>query len=159
MFYSYIILQSILIVSAIVLFMLSMERNLDFSCKGNNTYQKNINGENINITTSISVNFFSDKKIHTIVHGIIRNNQGAYTINREYDYSYRALDTKKGRYILTLNSIVKSTNDNDKDNVVSNFLFGGETTDINIKINKISNNVLIIGNVFSPIFSCTVTKN
>ncbi|EMP6174901.1 hypothetical protein R9D66_004251 [Citrobacter amalonaticus] len=159
LFYSYIALQSILVLIAIFLFMSSREKNLDFTCKGNNSYHKKINGDNINITTSISINFFSNKEIHTIIHGVLRNNNGVHTINREYDYSYRELDVEKGRYILKLKSIKKSTNDDDKEGVVSNFLFGGEQTDVNFKISKINNNIIILGNVFSPIFGCTITNN
>lgn len=156
-FKCYIIIQIILICVISGLVIVSREHRSDFFCKSEVVYKINQGGEKTKITANISLNFLSGGKIHAIAHGFVSDNAGMRIVNREYDYSYRSLDDVRGKYIGTLEKIIRNESDNDDRNTVSNYLFGGESSDVHFEISRISSNILVIGNVFTPVFSCTLT--
>lgn len=155
---AYIFLQCMLIAFLMYFFIKGNERSFDFACNGESIYIMNRNGSSTIITSNISLFFFTNKDIQAIIHGFVRDPDGTRTISREYNYKYKVVNEKEGRYVGSLYKVTITDNDNDDRNTVSGFMLGGKTSDIHFRISRLSNHVLIFENVFTPIFSCTITS-
>lgn len=144
-----------LIVSIFLIYSVYLPGKKSFSCIGEYSSEYTI-GENEQFNNSgISLVFFRNSTVYVAVEGARKTNGEQRHINHEEWYKYEPVDEKSGLY-----KIYPTDSENNLENGIYEQKFNDDMISVEkkgrlIRLWKLSDNVILIGNAFSPIFSCT----
>lgn len=105
--------------------------------------------------SNILITVRKSKDIEVDITGTLVVSDSAYNINREYVFNYRPQNINTGIIKIRLNKMIKNSTDRVKEYDDGKVFPALQGKDGLIRIWKISPEVVLVGNVFTPIFSCT----
>lgn len=126
-----------------------------FSCTGEYFSSIFLDNYSIESVNNISLTMMRNSSAYVSFNSMVKNSGSTRHISREVMYKLFVIDKENGLYKInstkTKFHYVDSFSNN---NELAAFLFGVEGRGRMIRIWKVSNKVILIGNPFSPIMSC-----
>ncbi|WP_318373716.1 hypothetical protein [Enterobacter sp.] len=129
---------------------------VNFTCVGGFNNEVRHNGLVIKNASDISISFFNDQKIFIAVDGSVTQNDKRYHMSRELWFSWQPVDLAQGIIRVKLTELKKTGADTIDGDQVNHYILGAEPTGRIFRIWRLKDNILLIGNAFSPVMSCTV---
>ncbi len=154
----------ILVISIIsVCLLISYDSSTSFSCESDFSIVQNINNENVHSEGIISLEM-TKNNIFISIDGLLTYNDNKYIISRKLKADYKRASTGLHWYKLSKIKQFKDESDNLNENIANDLLFGTRsedkiTTDKIVEdkiiyLNKLNNNLLLIGNHTFPQYGC-----
>lgn len=129
---------------------------VSFTCVGGFTTEINHDKIAIRNVSDITVSFFNNNKIFMAIDGSVTANGKRYHMSRELWFSYQPVDMTKGIIRARLIELKKTGADNIEGDKVNHYILGAEPDGRIFRLWKLKDNILLIGNAFSPVLSCNV---
>ncbi|PNF13471.1 hypothetical protein A6J71_00065 [Enterobacter cancerogenus] len=152
----YIMLVLLFIIGTFIAWKKFDNNSVSFTCVGGFSSQVIHDNLVIKNISDISINFFRDQKIFIAIDGSVTQNDKRYHLSRELWFSWQPVDLPKGIIRVKLIEVRKTGADTVVDDKVNHYILGAEPAGRIFRIWRLKDNILLIGNAFSPVMSCTV---
>lgn len=154
-------IKALIIITTLLAFTSSVwlysERNqIVFTCVGQYSASIDYPGISISNSSNIVVSVSNSNRIFVNMNSAIIQNGHHYHLSRQVWYSYEPVDLKYGMLRITPIRVSVNSTDNVPGNNVNHYLLGVEKAGLIIRVWKLSDNTLLIGNSFTPVFSCRI---
>jgi len=135
-----------------------LKSKVDFSCTGEYRSEIIFPETKILNISNISISVSNNRIIYFSIDGVITHNDTNSHLSREIWFSYEPIHHSTG--LFRIKPIRMNVNDTDsvKSQDVNYFILGAESNGRTIRIWKLSDSVILIGNAFSPIMSCILSR-
>ncbi|MFS3191053.1 hypothetical protein [Klebsiella pneumoniae] len=154
MLYRY-ILPVVTLIAIIFAIVLSVQKNrISFSCSGEYSEDAIYDGIRVNSQVNIMSSVSRSQKLYVNYDGYINYNSKSYHVNREVTFAYEILDRYAGLVRITPVFQIRNTSDTLNSKEVESRLLGIENKGRLIRIWRISERIVLVGNPYAPIFSC-----
>jgi len=131
------------------------DTRVNFTCVGGFSTEVRHDGITIKNISDISISFFNGNKIFIAIDGSITQNNKRFHMSRELWFSWEPIDMTKGIIRANLIGIKRTGADNIEGDVVNHYILGAESSGRIFRLWRLKDNILLIGNAFSPVMSCT----
>lgn len=159
MLYRY-ILPVVTLIAIIFAIALSVQKNrISFSCTGEFSEDAIYHGTRVNSQVNIMSSVSRAQKLYVNFDGYINYNSKSYHVNREVTFAYEILDRYAGLVRITPVFQTRNTSDSLNLQEVESRLLGIEKEGRLIRIWRISERTVLVGNPYAPIFSCILLGN
>jgi hypothetical protein len=139
-----------LVVAGIVV---NYDSSASFFCESDFSVVQNINDESIHSEGVISFEI-TRSTIFINIDGLLTDNDKKYIISRNIKAGYKKYNNKLHGYKLFEIKQMRDESDNINDALTNKLLFGSSSGDKIIYLNKLNNNLLLIGNHTFPQYGC-----
>ncbi|MDZ7320048.1 hypothetical protein N4G41_00145 [Kosakonia sacchari] len=151
-----------IILSIVLMHSYTERHKVLFTCTGLYNSEIQIAGHKIKNNSNIAVSVSKSRAAYVNIEGIIDYDHNIYHINREVHFRYEIANKKAG--IVRIFPIEHFVNTSDTISTaytqgLESSLLGEEKKGKLIRLWKLSDSVLLIGNTFSPVFSCTMINS
>lgn len=154
--FRYVIIILTILLSIVLTTIFHRDEYIDFTCEG--AFQNYIHLSENEITSNgnLIISISRGNKVYVSIDALTMLNKQSHHYGRVMIYEIKPIDKKMGLFSIKHIGGSKNATDTIPSGNITSQLFGTESTGRIIKIKKISKNVIIFGNLFSPIYSCTV---
>lgn len=152
-----ILVPAMTVVAVVAAGALSVQKNrISYSCAGE--YSADIIYPGIRVTSQMNIMSSSSRsqKLFVTYDGSVTFNNKSYHLNREMTFQYKKLDQKAGLVMITPVSVSKNTSDTLDSREVESLLLGVEKEGRLIRIWRIGESTVLVGNPYAPIYSCVL---
>ncbi|EPZ8357862.1 hypothetical protein ACXWYY_003405 [Enterobacter hormaechei] len=154
MLYRY-ILPLVTLIAIIFALILSVQKNrISFSCSGEYSEDAIYHGIRVNSHINIMSSVSRSQKLYVNYDGYINYNSNSYHVNREVTFSYEMLNRYAGLVRITPVFQTRNTGDTLNSKEVESLLLGLEKEGRLIRIWRMGERIVLVGNPYAPIFSC-----
>lgn len=144
----------ILLINIIVIcFFIGYDSSSSFSCESEFSIEQNINNEIIHSQGIISFEI-TDNNVFISIDGLLTHNENKYIVSRKLKAAYKKANNGLHWYKLYKIKQSRDDTDNINDNIADDLLFGTKSEDKIIYLNKLNNNLLLVGNHTFPQYGC-----
>lgn len=126
-----------------------------FTCTGEYVSEVRLGKTRLLSTINIALSFYRNAQVHAVMVGTVEHDGTLSHLSREVTYRYEAMDINNGIYRITPEKIQDTGANTLHSEAADHYLLGMEKEGRLIRIWKITDKVLLIGNPFSPVLSCT----
>ena len=125
-----------------------------FSCSGVYSASNMSDSQHTSNIYNILVTVRKSREIEVNITGLLTVSGEAYHVDREYIFNYRAKNINAGMIKLTQSNMIKGNSDRVKERDSERIFPALQRKDAIIRIWQFSPETLLIGNAFTPMFSC-----
>lgn len=142
--------------AGVLLSVYSNKNQVLFTCTG--TYQADIQlrGDYIVNNGNISISVSNSHKIYMNIDARVNINNESHHLGRDIIYHYEAVDQKNGLFRLNFIDGNRTASDTLDKHDITPLLFSMDKDGRIIKVLRVNEKVLLIGNPFTPLYSCTI---
>lgn len=152
-----VLVPSLTIVAVVAAGALSVQKNrISYSCTGEYSADVIYSGTRVTSQISIMSSSARSQKLYVSYDGAVKFNNKSYHLNRELIFHYEMLDKKAGLLRITPISQSKNTSDTLDSREVESLLLGVEKEGRLIRILRIGERMVLVGNPYAPIYSCVL---
>lgn len=134
------------------------DNRVTFTCVGGFSTEVQHDRMLLKNVSDITISFFNNNKIFMAVDGSVTQDGKRYHMSRELWFRYETVDLAKGIVRANLIEIKRTGADNIEGDWVNHYILGAEREGRIFRIWHLNNNVLLIGNAFSPVLSCSILQ-
>ena len=154
------ILYTVTLIAIISAIALSVQKNrINFSCSGEYSQDVIYHGNRVNSQINIMSSVSRSQNLYVNFDGYINYNSQSYHVNREVIFAYEILDKHAGLVRITPVSQIRNMGDTLNSKEIEGRLLGIEKDGRVIRIWRISERTILVGNPYAPNFSCVLLGN
>lgn len=130
-----------------------------YTCSGDYSAHTTLPG--IEVTNQLSTlnSYLRNNNIHASFNGSVKFNNHYYHLNRHLIYKSEIVDRKNGLIKVKAISQTRSENDTLDDKKLESILFSVDHNGALIRVWRINENIILIGNPYAPTYSCVLFHN
>lgn len=129
---------------------------VNLTCVGSFSAEIRHDGSLIKHVSDITISFFNNHKIFMVINGSVTQGNKRFHMSRELWYSWKPIDLSKGIIHVSLLEMQRSSTDTIEGDDVNYYLLGAERNGRVVRLWYPLDNILLIGNAFSPVLSCSI---
>lgn len=138
---------------ALLIFYIRLNSHPPFSCESQYDLTENKNESILRSQGLLSVEYSNDRFLIS-VEGLLTSDGDKYIISRSITYTLKKHSASSSLFHIADARIIRHSADNTPENIAQQTLFGGQTNDRIIYINRVNDDTILFGNQTFPQYGC-----
>ncbi|HCB1498990.1 TPA: hypothetical protein MYO83_001824 [Klebsiella michiganensis] len=137
----------------LLIFYIRLNNHPYFSCESQYALTENINESILRSQGLLSVEYSNDR-FSISVEGLLTSDRDKYIISRGISYTLKKHSGSSSLFHIADARIIRHSADNTPENIAQQTLFGSQTNDRIIYINRVNDDTILFGNQTFPQYGC-----
>ncbi|MDG1645007.1 hypothetical protein DA718_06115 [Klebsiella huaxiensis] len=138
---------------ALLIFYIRLNSHPSFSCESQYDLTENTNESILRTQGLLSVEYSNDRFLIS-VEGLLTSDGDKYIISRSVTYTLKKRSGRSSLFHIVDARIIRHSADNTPENIAQQTLFGSQTNDKIIYINRVNDDTILFGNQTFPQYGC-----
>lgn len=133
-------------------------QRIDYTCTGAYSTDVTLPGIRVTGIVNVVISVSRANRVYTNMEGALSVNGNKYHLSREIAWKYEVTNASAGLMRVTPLYETRSSSDNVVGSEVDSYIIGKEKGGRIIRQWKLNDDVVLVGNPYSPIYSCVIVR-